>query len=107
MPFGLKNVGATFERVMDHAFNGFIGNFMKNYQDDLKMHSKKMGDHIHHLRKVFERCRLYSVSLNPKKCVFVVTQGNLLGHIICKEKIYIDTERVEAINELNLLTSKK
>jgi hypothetical protein len=58
MPFGLKNVGATFQRAVDHAFNGLIGNFMAYYQYDLTMHSIKMEDCIHHLRKFFERCIL-------------------------------------------------
>jgi hypothetical protein len=92
---------------MDHAFSELIGNFMEDYQDNLIVHLKTRDDHIHHLRKVFERCRLYGVSLNPKKCLFIVTQGKLLGHIVCKEGIYIDPKRVKAIHELNPLTSKK
>ena len=52
---------------MDHAFSELIGKFMEDYQDDLTVHSKTRGDHIHHLRKKFERCRLYGVSLNPNK----------------------------------------
>jgi len=90
IPFGLKYDGATFQRAMDHAFSGLIGKFMEYYQDDLTVHSKIRGDHIHHLRNVFFRCKLYGVSLNPKKCLFIVTQGTLLGHIVCKEWIYID-----------------
>jgi hypothetical protein len=82
IPFSLKNDGATFQRAMDHAFNGLIGKFMVDYQDDLTVHSNKRDDHIHHLRKVFERFRLYDVSLNPNKCSFAVTQGKLLGHIV-------------------------
>jgi hypothetical protein len=82
MPFGLKDIEATFQRVMDHVFNELIEKFMVDYQDYLKVHSNKREDHIHHLRKVFERCRLYDVSLNPKKCLFVMTQGKLLGHIV-------------------------
>jgi hypothetical protein len=73
MPFYLKNVGATFQRAMDRAFSGLIGKFMEDYQDDLTVHSKTREDHIHHLRKVFERCILYNVSMNPKKCLFIVT----------------------------------
>jgi hypothetical protein len=107
MPFGLKNVGATFQRTVDHVFKGLIGKFMAYYQDDLKIHSKTMGDHIHHLRKVFDRCKLYGVSLNTKKCLFVVTQGKLLGHIVCKEGIYIDLEKVKSINEHNPPSSNK
>ena len=90
IPFGLKNVGATFQRAMDHAFNRLIGKFMADYQDDLTVQSKKREDHIHHLRKVFEICRLYGVFLNPKKCLFAINQGKLLGHIVYKEGIYID-----------------
>jgi len=107
MLFGLKNVGAMFHRAMDHTFEFSIGKFMENYQDDLTIHSKPRNEHIHHLRQVFERCRLYGVSLNPKKCLFVVTKGKLLGHIVCKEGIYIDPKRVRAINELNPPSSKK
>jgi hypothetical protein len=59
------------------------------------------------MRKVFGRCRLYGVSLNPKKCLFVVTQGKLLGHIVCKEGIYIDPGRVKYINEIKPSSSKK
>jgi hypothetical protein len=92
---------------MDHEFSGLIGKFMEEYQDHLTVHSKIRSDHIHHLRNFFERCTLYGVCLNPKKCLFVVTQGKLLCHIVCKEGIYIDLERVKEINEINPLTSKK
>jgi hypothetical protein len=92
---------------MDHDFNGLIEKFMVDYQDDLKIHSKTRGDHIHHLRKYFDRCRIYVVSLNPKKCLFDVTQGKLLGHIVCKEGIYIDPEIFKAINELKPPSSEK
>jgi hypothetical protein len=37
MPFGLKNVRATFQRAMDHPFSGLIGKIMADYQDDLKV----------------------------------------------------------------------
>ena len=80
---------------------------MEDYQYDLTVHSKTRGDHIHQLRNIFYRCRLYGVSLNPKKCLFDVTQGKLLGHIVWKEGIYIYRERVKDINELNPPSSKK
>jgi hypothetical protein len=107
MPFGLKNAGATFQRAMDHAFKDLIGKFMADYQDDLIVHSKLRERHIKHLRQVFERCRMYGISLNPKKCLFSISEGNLLGHIVSKEGIYIDLERVNAINDLNPPTSRK
>jgi hypothetical protein len=73
---------------MDHAFKDFIGNYMVDYQDDLTIHSNIREEHIKHLREVFEHCRLYGISLNPKKCLFVVSEKKLLGHIVSKEGIY-------------------
>jgi hypothetical protein len=104
MPFGLKNAGATFQRAMDHAFKYFVGKFMVDYQDDLTVYSKSREIHLRHLRQIFEKCRIYGISLNPKKCLFVVTEGKLLGHVVSKEGVYIDPERIKAINDLNPLT---
>jgi hypothetical protein len=50
---------------------------------------------------------LYGISLNPKKCLFAVSEGKLLGHIVSKEGIYIDLERIKEINDLSPPTSKK
>jgi hypothetical protein len=107
MPFGLKNVDATFQREMDHVFKYLIEKFMADYQDDLTIHLKLREEHIKNLRQVFERCRMYGISLNPKKYLFAVSEGKLLGHIVSKEGIYIDHERNKAINEPSPLTSKK
>jgi hypothetical protein len=65
MPFDLKNVGDALQRAMDHAFNELIGKFMEYYKYALTLYSNKREDHIHHLTKVFERCRLYDLSMNP------------------------------------------
>jgi len=51
-------------------------------------------------------CRDRGILLNPKKSIFGVTEGKLLGHIVSKEGIKIDPERVKAIQKLRLLVSK-
>jgi len=60
------------------------------YLDDVTIYSKRIMDHVKHLRHIFERCRKYDISLNPKKIIFGVTEGKLLGFIISKEGIKID-----------------
>jgi hypothetical protein len=107
IPFGLNNAGATFQRVMDHSFKDLIGKFMADYQYNLKVHSKLRERHLKHLRQVFERCRMFGISLNPKKCLFSISEGKILGHVVRKEGIYIDPERVNSINDLNPHTSRK
>jgi hypothetical protein len=85
---------------MDHAFEGLIGKIIAIYQDDLTVFSKDRGDHIKHLRRIFERCRKFGISLNPKKSTFGVDEGKLLGHIVSKEGIRIDPERVQGIQAI-------
>lgn len=67
------------------------------YLDDLTVYSKRRKHHLRDLEKVLGRCRQYGISLNPKKYVFFVEEGKLLGHIISKGGIKIDLERVREI----------
>lgn len=100
MYFGLTNARATFRRVVDYTFKGLIGKFIEIYQDDLTVFSKDGISHVDHLTKIFDRCRLYGISLNLAKSIFGVTKGKLLGHIISKDGIKIDPKRVEAIQKI-------
>ena len=69
--------------------------------------SKKREELAFHLKQIFERCRKYGIYLNPKKCLFVVTEGKLLGHVISKKGISIDPERIKAIQHISLPHNKK
>ena len=97
MPFGLMNVGATFQRAMDIAFAKEIHDFLVIYLDDITVFSKSDNEHLDHLRRVFIKCRNFGISLNPKKSLFGLEEGKILGHIISKEGIRIDPTRIEAI----------
>ena len=67
MPFGLINARATFQRAMDIAFKGLINKTVVVYLDDITVFSKKKSNHLHDLNQIFERCKRYGISLNPKK----------------------------------------
>ena len=99
IPFGLTNVGATFQHAMDVTFADIIDEFLIVYQDDLTTYSKDENDHCMHLEKVFIRSLKYSISLNPRKCNFGVTEGKLLGHLVGKHGVRIDPRSVEAIEK--------
>eukprot|EP00253_Pinus_taeda_P002984 PITA_02984 len=107
MPFGLKNVGATFQRAMDITFTNEKDVFLVVYLDDLIVFSNSDEEHIYHLNIVFQRCRKYGISLNPKKSLFTMDEGKLLGHIISKKGIRIDPARVEAIQKIDFPHNKK
>ena len=101
MPFGLMNAGANFQRAMDIAFSEELGFFIIIYLDDVTMFSKTDEEHLEHLRKVFKKCRKFGISLNPKKTLFGLQEGKLLGHIISEEGIKIDPKRIEAILQIS------
>ena len=107
MPFGLMNVGATFQRAMDIAFVGERDKFVVIYLDDITVFSQSDDEHLKHLKQNFLKCRKYGLSLNPKKSHFVVQEGKLLGHLVSADGIRIDTERVKAILKISLPRSKK
>lgn len=97
MSFGLKNAGETFQRAMDIAFANENDVFLVIYLDDITVFSKSDEEHLHHLRIVFQRCRKFGILWNPKKSLFTMEEGKMLGHIISKDGIEIDPTRFEAI----------
>jgi hypothetical protein len=98
MPFGLKNVGATFQWAVSFAFHD-LKHIFEAYLDDLSSRSHKRKDHPMHLRLIFERCRYFKIQLNPNKCNFCVTSGSLLGFIVSTTRIMVDPLKVEAITQ--------
>jgi hypothetical protein len=99
MPFGLKNVGATFQWAMSFSFHD-LKYIVEAYLDDLESHCHKRSDHPTHLQLIFERCRYYQIRLNPNKCSFYVTSGHLLGFIVSTTGIMVDPLKVEVIVQL-------
>jgi hypothetical protein len=92
---------------MDIAFHGLINQSVVVYLDDVSIFLKNKKYHLSHLRVVLERCRKFNISLNPKKSIFVVEQGKLLGFIVSKDGMIIDPERTQAIDKLPPPSSKK
>jgi mRNA-degrading endonuclease RelE of RelBE toxin-antitoxin system len=107
MPFDLMNVGKTFQRAMEFAFRDLIQKIIEIYQDDLTVMSNERRDHFSHLIIVFERCRKYGISLNPKKSVFEIDKGKLLGHISSEGGISIYPEMIQSIKDVCPPTNKK
>ncbi|GAA0163239.1 hypothetical protein LIER_19151 [Lithospermum erythrorhizon] len=82
MPFGLKNVGATYQRDMQKIFDDMLHGNVECYVDDLVVKSVKRNDRPRDLRAVFERLRRYQLKMNPLKCAFGVTLGKFLGFFV-------------------------
>ncbi|KAL0556401.1 hypothetical protein IC582_004915 [Cucumis melo] len=100
MSFGLKNVGATYQRSIVTLFHDMMHKEIEAYVDDMIAKSKADEDHTTTLQKLFDRLRKYQLKLNPSKCTFGATSGKLLGFIVIEEGIKIDLDKVRAIMEM-------
>ena len=82
MPFGLKNVEATYQRLVTKMFRSLLEKTMEVYIDDMLVKSKERPDHAGHLQEAFELLRVYGMNLNPSKCAFEVSAGRFLGFMV-------------------------
>jgi hypothetical protein len=96
MLFGLCNAPATFQRVMMVAFLPYLHKFIEIFLDGFCVFGKT-EDHAEQLAKCFAQCEKYGISLNAAKCQFVVPFGRLLGHIVGKDGIAVDPDKVSLI----------
>ncbi|XP_073313503.1 uncharacterized protein [Primulina huaijiensis] len=100
MPFGLKNAGATYQRLMDRVFSQQVGRNVEVYVDDIMVKSKDSSQLIPDLVETFSTLRSYGLKLNPQKCVFGVKSGKFLGYMVTERGIEANPEKVQAIQDM-------
>jgi hypothetical protein len=98
MMFGLKTAPATFQRIIMKIFEEYILGFMQVFLDDFAVFGT-CKVHLQHVDLCLKKCWEARLSLNPLKCAFAVTSGMLLGHIVSKDGIAMDPDKVKAILE--------
>jgi len=79
MPFGLKNAGATYQRLMDRILAPMLRQNVEAYVDDMVITSNRKHQHITDLEELFTTIAKYNLKLNPYKCVFGVEARNSLA----------------------------
>ena len=85
---------------MEIVFHCLIGQSVVVYLNDVIVFSTQWSNHLCHLKKNFDRCWKYEISLNPKKRIFAMSEFNLLGHIISKSGIKVYPEWVRTITQI-------
>ena len=115
MPFGLKNAGATYQRLVNRMFQKQIGTTMEVYIDDMLVKSATAELHIAHLSEAFQILRNYNMKLNPAKYAFGVSAEKFLGFIVNhrgidanpdKIKVVLDMPSPSGIKEVQRLTGR-
>jgi len=98
MPFGLKNVGSTYQKMITKMFEPQLGKNIEVYIDDMVVKSKVMSEHVGDLRNIFEILREHKLHLNASKCSFGVGSGKFLGYMVTHWGIEVNPDQVKAIN---------
>ncbi|KAL2231990.1 UNVERIFIED_CONTAM: Retrovirus-related Pol polyprotein from transposon opus [Sesamum indicum] len=107
MPFGLKNAGATYQRLVNKMFGDLLGKTMEVYVDNMLVKSKRSQDHLENLAQAFNIMRVYGMKLNPDKCTFGVGGGKFLGYMVSEQGIEVNPEKIQAIMNLRSPTTIK
>ncbi len=100
MPFGLKNAGATYQRLVGQVFKDQIGRNMEVYVDDMLVKSRTAEDHMADLNETFSTLKKYRMKLNPAKCAFGVTSEKFLGFVVIQRGIEANPEKIRALQEM-------
>jgi hypothetical protein len=100
MAFRLKNGGATYQKCVHTVLEGQIGRNIEAYIDDIVVKSEKRGDLLDDLKETFNNRRKFKMMLDPKKCVFGMLSGKLLGYMVSSSGIDVNLKKVEAIKKL-------
>jgi hypothetical protein len=94
MPFGLKNAGATYQRMMQNCLESQIGRNIQVYIDEVVITTRKEENLISDLAETFDNLNRYNLKLNPTKCSFGVSAGQLLGFLVSARGIEANTEKI-------------
>ena len=100
MPFGLKNAGSTYQRMMTRIFEPQLGKIIEVYIDDIVVKSKVVSEHVGDLRNIFEILRKHKLHLNVSKFSFGVGLDKFLGYMVTHRRIEVNSNQIKAINNL-------
>lgn len=113
IPSGLKNAGATYQRLVNKMFSKLLCKTMEVYIEDMLFKSSVANAHFIQLQECFNILNKFGMKLNPTKCTFGVASREFLGYLVTKRGIganpkhfSIDTSPARSIKEVQRLTGK-
>ena len=92
IPFGLKNAGSTYQRMMIRMFKPQLGKSTEVYIDNMVVKSKVVSKHVGDLRNIFEILRKHKLCLNTSKCSFGMGSSKFLGYMVTHQAIKVNLD---------------
>lgn len=100
MPFGLSNAAASFSKMMATVMAGLVGQIVHVYLDDLIVMTKTWTQHKEYLKMVLAKIQEANLTIKLAKCRFAHHEANVLGHVLSKECIRPQANKLAAIERL-------
>ena len=105
MPFGLCNAPSCFERLMERILEGLHWKTALIYIDDVLVFGGTFEEELERLREVLRRLRAANLKLSPKKCLLFQSEVPFLGHVVGRDGVRTDPQKVAVVREWPLPTS--
>ena len=99
MSFGLTNAPAAFMDLMNRVFRPYVDQFIVVFINDILVYSKSMEEQVHHLRTVLQTLREYQLYAKFSKCDLWLESVSLLRHVVSKDDIQVDPQKIEAVSK--------
>ncbi|XP_040861404.1 uncharacterized protein [Glycine max] len=99
MPFGVTNAPAIFMDYMNRIFHYYLDQFVVVFIDDILVYSRNKEEHEKHLRIVLHILRDRKLFAKLSKCEFWLEKVQFLGHVISKDGVAVDPNKVESVME--------
>lgn len=99
MPFGLMNAPAIFQSLINDMFRPYLRKFVLVFFDDILVYSKTEKELEHHMQLVLQKLTEHELKAHLKKCAFGREQVAYLGHVISRNGVAVDSDKIQAILE--------
>src|SRR5436305_12164074 len=106
MSFRLNYASITFQRLINRVLQEFLGDFIAVYLNDVIIFTKgTFEQHMNYLQQVFEALRITNLKIKLKKCHFCLPNIHFLGHVVRRDGIKPDSEKIEKVKNYPILTN--
>jgi hypothetical protein len=97
----LLSTGATYQRaIQNYPQNEIKDDLIEAYIDDVVVKTREAHTLVDNLQRIFTALNEYQWKLNPKKCIFGVLSGILLGNVISHDGIRPNPTKVKVVLEM-------
>jgi len=97
MLFGLKNVPATFQRLINNMLREYLDDFVITYLDDILIYSDDLEMHCSHMHKVLRKLNERALYVKKSKSKFKAKEIKFLDYIIQSEQIEKDSKKTDTV----------